>query len=154
MEFLAEFHPRVVHFPIALLLTYVLFETLGAITKKDFLLKAAHLILLLGVIGAFAAVQTGERAEMAFDFWNKEASALMEQHEQYANITIWYFTALLVIRTFLVFKKKFTNVFKYSFVVLALIGAFFVFKTGDLGGRLVYEHGIGTQYKIDVMEDY
>jgi uncharacterized membrane protein len=154
MEFLAEFHPRVVHFPIALLLTYVLFEVLGAITKKDFLLKAAHLILLLGVIGAFAAVQTGERAEMAFDFWNKEASALMEQHEQYANITIWYFTALLVVRTFLVFKKKFTNVFKYSFVVLALIGAFFVFKTGDLGGRMVYEHGIGTQYKIDVMEDY
>jgi uncharacterized membrane protein len=59
-----------------------------------------------------------------------------------------------VVRTFLVFKKKFTNVFKYSFVVLALIGAFFVFKTGDLGGRMVYEHGIGTQYKIDVMEDY
>lgn len=154
MDFLAEFHPRVVHFPIALLFTYVLFESLGAITKKDFLLKSAHLILLLGVIGAFAAIQTGERAEMAFDYWNKEASAIMEEHEQYANITIWYFAVLLVLRTFLVFKKKFTNVFKYIFVVLALIGAYFVFQTGDHGGRMVYEHGIGTEYKINVMEDF
>jgi uncharacterized membrane protein len=154
MEFLAEFHPRVVHFPIALLLTYVLFEVLGAVTKRDFLLKSAHLILLLGVIAAFVAAQTGERAEMAFDYWNKEASALMEVHEQYANITVWYFTALLVIRTFLVFKKKFTNVFRYSFMVLALIGAYFVYQTGDHGGRMVYEHGIGTEYKKKVMEDF
>ncbi|RPI72813.1 MAG: DUF2231 domain-containing protein [Ignavibacteriales bacterium] len=154
MEFLAEFHPRVVHFPIALLLTYVLFESLGAITKKEFLLKGAHLILLLGVIGAFAAVQTGERAEDAFEYWNKEASALMEIHEQYANITIWYFAVLLVIRTFLVFKKKFTNVFKYAFMVLAIVGAYFIYQTGDHGGRMVYEHGIGTKYKINVMEDY
>jgi uncharacterized membrane protein len=153
MEFLAEFHPRVVHFPIALLLTYILFEGLGAITKKEFLLKGAHLILFLGVIAAFVAIQTGERAEEAFDYWNKEASALMEEHENYANITIWYFAALLVLRTFLVFKKKFTDVFKYTFVVLALIGGYFVFQTGDHGGRMVYEHGIGTKYKINVMEE-
>ncbi len=154
MEFLAEFHPKVVHFPIALLLTYILFEGLGAITKKEFLLKGAHLLLLLGVVAAFVAIQTGERAEMAFDYWNKEASALMEEHEMYANITIWYFTALLVLRTFLVFKKKFTDVFKYSFVVLALIGGYFVYQTGDHGGRMVFEHGIGTEYKKNVMEDY
>jgi uncharacterized membrane protein len=154
MEFLAEFHPRVVHFPIAILLTYVLFETLGAITKKDFLQKGAHLLLLLGVIAAFVAVQTGERAEMAFDYWNKDASALMEIHEQYANLTIWYFAVLLVGRTVLVFKKKFNKVFSYVFVLLAFVGAYFVYQTGDHGGRMVYEHGIGTQYKINVMEDF
>jgi uncharacterized membrane protein len=77
----------------------------------------------------------------------------MEEHENYANITIWYFAALLVLRTFLVFKKKFTDVFKYAFVVLALIGGYFVFQTGDHGGRMVYEHGIGTKYKINVMEE-
>jgi|SRR5690554_269253 len=154
MEFLAEFHPKVVHFPIAILLTYVLFETLAAITKKDFLQKGAHLLLFLGVIAAFVAVQTGERAEMAFDYWNKEASDLMKGHEQYANLTIWYFAALLVARTVLVFKKKFNNVFNYVFVVLAFVGAYFVYQTGDHGGRMVYEHGIGTQYKIKVMEDF
>ncbi len=153
MEFLAEFHPRVVHFAIAFLSGYVFLEFLSAILKKDFLQKAAHLLLLFGVLGAFSAVQTGQQAEMTFDYWNKEASKLMEEHEMYANITIWYFAVLLVVRTFLVFKKKFTNVFKYVFMVLALVGFYFVFQTGDHGGKMVYEHGIGTKYKIKVMEE-
>ena len=153
MEFLAQFHPKVVHFPIALLCCYVLLEVLTAIFKKDFLVKSALLILFLGVLGALAAVLTGHQAEDAFDYWNKHASALMDEHEMYANITIWYFSALLVVRTFLVFKKKFTNVFKYIFVVLAIVGFYFVYQTGDRGGRMVFEDGIGTQYKVKVMED-
>jgi uncharacterized membrane protein len=153
MEFLAQFHPKIVHFPIALLSCYVFLEVLTAIFKKDFLVKAALLFLLFGVLGALAAILTGQQAEAAFDYWNKQASAIMEEHEMYANITIWYFSALLVIRSFLVFKKKFTNVFKYIFVGLALIGFYLVVQTGDHGGRMVYEHGIGTQYKVKVMED-
>lgn len=153
MEFLAEFHPRVIHFPIAFLCGYILLEVLAAAFKNDFLSKAAHLLLFFGVLGAVAAVLTGQQAEMAFEYWNKAASELMEAHETFATITIWYFSALLVLRTFLVLKKKFTNIFKYVFVVLAIVGAYFVFQTGDLGGRMVYEHGIGTQYKINVMEE-
>jgi len=153
MEFLAQFHPKIVHFPIALLSCYVFLEVLTGIFKKDFLIKSTHLILLFGVLGALAAILTGQQAEMAFDYWNKQASALMEEHEMYATITIWYFSALLVIRTYLVFKKKFSNVFKYIFVALAVTGFYFVVQTGDHGGKMVYEHGIGTQYKIKVMED-
>lgn len=154
MEFLAQFHPKVVHFPIALLSCYVFLEVLAAIFKKDFLVKSALLFLLFGVLGALAAILTGQQAEAAFDYWNKHASALFDQHEMYANITIWYFSVLLVVRTFLVFKKKFTNVFKYIFAVLAIVGFYFVFQTGDHGGKMVYEEGIGTQYKEKVMEDY
>jgi uncharacterized membrane protein len=146
------FHPRFVHFPIALLSTYVLLEIVGTVFKNDFFSKTAHLILFFGVLGAVAAVLTGQMAEEAFEYWNKAASELMEAHETYATITVWYFSAILVLRTFLVLKKKFTNVFKYIFVVLAIAGAYFVIQTGDHGGRMVYEHGIGTQYKIDVME--
>ncbi|MFN4111664.1 MAG: DUF2231 domain-containing protein, partial [Ignavibacteria bacterium] len=50
MESFASFHPKVVHFAIALLLTYVLFEFLYLILKKDFLNKSATLILFLGVL--------------------------------------------------------------------------------------------------------
>ena len=41
MEFLAQLHPKIIHFPIAFLLIYVLLEITGVITKKDFYLKAA-----------------------------------------------------------------------------------------------------------------
>lgn len=126
---------------------------MGRFLIKIFFSKAAYLLLLLGVIGAVAAVLTGKQAELAFEYWNKEAGQLMEAHEMYANITLWYFTAILILRTVFVLKKKFTGYFRYIFVALAIVGAYFVYETGDHGGRMVYEHGIGTQYKINVMED-
>lgn len=36
MEFLAQYHPKVVHFAIALLSVYVLLEFIGVVFKKDF----------------------------------------------------------------------------------------------------------------------
>lgn len=152
MEFLSAIHPKVIHFPIALLLTYFLFEVLTVVFKKDFLSKAAHLLLFLGVLGALAAVLTGRQAEDAFEFWNKQSSELLEEHELYANITLWYFTALLLLRTFLTFGKKFVGVIQYIIIVLAAVGVYFVFQTGDHGGKMVYQHGVGTDYKIKQME--
>ncbi|MDR3609015.1 MAG: hypothetical protein P4L27_00455 [Ignavibacteriaceae bacterium] len=155
MEFLAQFHPKVIHFPIAFLLIYVLLELIGASFKKDFFSKTAHLFLLFGVLGALAAVLTGSQAEDAFEGWNKTTSAILAIHSTYANITLWYFTALLVIRTFLVLKKKFNNTFRYIFVVLAFAGAYFVYQTGEHGGQMVFQHGVGTQYhnKADATRD-
>lgn len=149
MEFLAKFHPQVVHFPIALLLSYFLFELLSVILKKEYLSKAAHLLLFLGVLGAVAAVLSGGQAEDAFDYFNKQSSALLEEHQTWANITLWYFAGVLVVRTFLVLRKMFTGWVQYAFVVLALIGCFFVFETGDHGGKMVYKYGVGTQYRIE-----
>lgn len=152
MEFLSVIHPKIVHFPIAFLLGYFLFEALGIIFKKEFLSKAAHLLLFLGVLGALAAVLSGHQAEEAFEYWNKQSGELMEEHEFYANITLWYFAALLVLRTFVTLRKKFVGMVQYVIVVLALVGVYFVFQTGEHGGKMVYEHGVGTQYKIKQME--
>jgi uncharacterized membrane protein len=152
MEFLSAIHPKVVHFPIAFLLAYFLFELLGIVFKKDFLSKSAHLLLFLGVLGALAAVFTGRAAEEAFDYWNKQSGELVAQHEIYANLTLWYFVGLLLLRTFVSFKKNFVGIVRYVILVLAMVGVYFVFQTGDYGGKMVYEHGVGTQYKINQME--
>lgn len=148
MEFFAQFHPKIIHFPIAFLIVYLLLELLGAIFKKDFFSKTAHLFLFFGVLGALAAVLTGNLAEDAFEGWNKTTSAILETHSTYANITLWYFTALLVIRTFLVLRKKFSNLFRYIFCVLALVGSYFIYQTGKHGGEMVFQHGVGTQFHI------
>ncbi len=39
MEFWAELHPQVVHFPIAFFLGYALLEFIGVVFKKIFILK-------------------------------------------------------------------------------------------------------------------
>lgn len=148
MDFLAQLHPKIVHFPIAFFLAYVLFELIGIIFKKDFFSKAAHLILFLGVLGAIAAVLTGNSAQQAARQLSKAGAAIsmkaIGNHEDFANFTMWYFTGLLVYRTFLVLKKNFTGKIKYLFILLALIGSFLVYQTGELGGKLVYKYGIGT----------
>ncbi len=148
MNFLAGLHPQVVHFPIAFFLAYALMEVLGVIFKKDFLSKTAYLFLFLGVLGAFAAVFTGNSAVDAAKALSKKgvhiAFGAIEAHEDMANITMWFFTGLLVLRTYFILKKKFTKKIKVLFLLLALLGSIIVYRTGELGGRLVYKYGIGT----------
>ncbi len=151
MEFLSKIHPDTVHFPIAFLLAYVLFEILGIILKKEFLSKTAYLFLFLGLLGLIAAVLTGNQAKDAAKQLSENGASIsfkaINEHEDYANITLWYFTFILVIRTVVVIKKRFTGIIRYSFIILALIGAFWVYETGEHGGALVYKHGIGTELK-------
>lgn len=151
MDSLSQLHPQVVHFPIALFMVYVLLEILGVFIKKDFLSKAAHLILFLGVLGAVAAVLTGNSAQDAAHLLSKSGVSIplqaIGEHEDYANFIMWFFAGLLVLRTYVVLKKKFTPVIKYIFVILSLLGAFLVYRTGYLGGKLVYKYGVGTELK-------
>ena len=146
MDLLSLLHPKIVHFPIAFLCVYLLLEIIGAILKKEFFSKAAHLFLFFGVLGALAATFTGDQAVDAFEGWNKTSDAVLKQHHNFATITTWFFAALLVLRTIAVLRKKFTPMFKYGFVILAIIGTYFIVWTGEMGGKMVYTHGVGTEY--------
>jgi len=155
------FHPRFVHFPIALLSTYVLLEIIGVIFKKDFFSKAAHLILFLGVLGALAAVLTGNRAEELAEKLFDEKDIIIpfgsiNEHESWATITIWYFAGVLVLRTFLVLRKSFKGIFQYIFILFAIAGMYFVYQTGEHGAKLVYglkeKGGVGTELKLGTGE--
>ncbi len=151
MEFLAQLHPKLVHYPVAFLSVYVLLELTGVIFKKEFFQKTAYLFLFLGVLSAIAAVISGNQASDIASLWEDKGAiipfGLISEHEEYATITLWYFTGLLVLRTYLVIKKKFKGMFQYMIILLAVIGGFLIYQTGDLGGRLVYDHGVGTELK-------
>jgi uncharacterized membrane protein len=155
------FHPRFVHFPIALLSTYVLLEVIGVIFKKDFFSKAAHLILFLGVLGALMAVLSGDRAEEIAEKLFDEKDVIIpfgaiHEHEDWATITVWYFAGLLVLRTIVVLKKSFKGIFQYIFILLAVVGMYFVYETGEHGAKLVYglkeKGGVGTELKESLAE--
>lgn len=151
MEFLAQLHPKIVHFPVAFLSIYALLEITGVLSKKEFFKKAAYLFLFLGVLSAVAAVISGNQASDIASNWEDKGAVipfgLISQHEEFATITLWYFTGLLVLRTFLVLKKKYTGMIQYIFIVLAIVGGYLIYETGDLGGKLVYDHGVGTELK-------
>ncbi|MCX6171185.1 MAG: DUF2231 domain-containing protein [Ignavibacteriales bacterium] len=155
MEFLSQIHPRIVHFPVAFFIMYFILETFGMILKKDHLVKAAYLLLIAGVFTALIAVLTGNQAYTAAKLLigkKSDLNELIEIHENYATITVWYFSAVLIFRTYLMAKKKIwksitseNNNLKYAFVLLGLIGCYLIYMTGIHGGDLVFQHGIGTQ---------
>lgn len=134
MEFLAELHTKIIHFPIAFLMLYPIFEFLFLITKKDFYIKSAFIFLLIGVIGSFFAVLSGNQAFESVKnlVLNKE---IFYQHQLYANITVWFSTILLASRYFLYVKRKLNIKIIFVFLILSILGSYFVYQTGNYGGK-------------------
>ena len=144
INFLAEIHPRVVHFPIALFTTYSILEIIGIAVNKEFISKSALLVLCIGVVTAFFAVLTGNQAAAVFKFWTNDSTSLLSEHQTYATYLLWITVLVCGLRIFVVVKKKFIGFTKYLFILFALLIIFLVYQTGQHGGDLVKKYGIGT----------
>lgn len=136
MEFLAGIHPKVVHFPIAFLMLYPLMELIFLFAAKEFFSKAAMLFLAIGVVGSLFAVLSGNQAFEMVTNWTDESKEMFSSHQTFANLTVWYFSALLVIRYFLFVKKKLNRTIISVIFVLSLFGSYFVYQAGNYGGKL------------------
>lgn len=88
-------HPLVVHFPVALLMVAPLFLALAALfpSKADCFGRAALLLLALGTIASFVAVESGEAAARLADR-TPEINAQIERHEDLAETTRNLFATL------------------------------------------------------------
>lgn len=139
MEFLANLHHKVIHFPIAFLMVYPLIEILALTTGKDFFVKSAGVFLLIGTLGSLAAVFTGNQAFTFIKEWQNESLQVFDSHQTFASISVWYFTGLLILRTYLSIKKKLNKKTLIVFVILSLIGAYLIFQTANYGGELAKE---------------
>lgn len=136
MEFLAELHPKIVHFPIAFLTVYPLIELIAVIGKKDFFSKAALLMLLIGVVFSIFAVLTGNQAFISNQNLSKESIEIFNQHENYANIITWLFTALLIFRYYLVIKNKLSFKLHLLIALIGISAMYFIYQAGNYGGKL------------------
>ncbi len=149
MNFLADLHPIVVHFPIAIFVLYCLSEIVSLIFNKDWLCKVAILLLAAGVVSSILSVLTGNQAYTVLKPVLKTKQVIIEEtilkHEQFATITLWYFLILFVIKLYFLIKKKQTHNWKIVFCILSLVGIYFVYETGLIGGKLVFDFGVGTK---------
>ncbi len=142
-------HPMIVHFPIALLITGLLSETLGLFLKKEFFRKAGFYLLILGTVGVAAAYFTGRLAGEGVT----EAGSLkqaLEAHEEAAELSLWLMAAAVVLRIITVFVKKFSGSLKWGAFALFLIGVLSIVRTGYYGGELVFKHAAGVQFNLGI----
>lgn len=80
-------HPMLVHFPIALLFTSVLFDIVATWFKRETFREGALWLLMIGLTGGIAASVAGGWAEEAAEQAGI-AESLIEIHETLAFATI------------------------------------------------------------------
>ncbi len=131
----------IVHFPIALLFTSVLFDAVNHFFKRDSLREGALWLLGLGLLGGVAASIAGSVAEEAAEKAGI-AESLIETHESLAFVTMGIFGVLFLWRLFL--RNQVTGKLLAMYLFVAAIGVGTLSATGYYGGDLVYEHGAGV----------
>jgi len=149
----SELHPLVIHFPIALLLVAPLFIIAGILMNpqngRPFLMTALAL-MVLGTVGTVVAVLTGEAAaEVAHR--TSGVSAVLERHQELAEITRDIFGLLSVIFAAILFVPRFlkretttaaARTLPLAFLLFYGAGTVVLVNTAHNGGRLVHEFGV------------
>ena len=147
-------HPLFVHFPIAFLFVYSAIKVLPLerLLPRVSWKHIERALLLLGVLGAFAALSTGELAEQLV----RPDSDLVEAHSFFADTATALYAFLLLGEVLSFFEASLISRLKMPalekplfFVknilvhpafsrVLAVLGLIAISLTGLLGGAIVY----------------
>jgi len=133
-------HAALNDLPPALLLASVFFDLLGAFLKRESLKAAGFWTLVIGVLGTGGAILSGLLAEDATPH-GAEAHAVMETHETLAFIVLGLFALLAVWR--IIRKGVWSEKEQPVALTAGVIGVALMAFTAMLGGKLVFEHGVG-----------
>lgn len=170
---IAELHPIIVHFPIALLLSSVALDFAAVIFRRASLVEGATWTLALGTPGALAALASGWLSEKDVNL--ALAGDLLHLHKVCAVLASVAFSVLLLLRLLwqsprllgwlrrlfprarllaaaemrvqsllpLAYAKSLPRAVVATYLLLSVIGVILLALTGYLGGAMVYDHGVG-----------
>ena len=139
-------HPVLVHFPIALLGAAAAVDALGcALWRNKALRQSATLLYVLGTGAAAAAYLTGRAASQTI-WLPGMAQAVLREHWDWAFRTVWFFAIVTLVRLWLLHssRREPGPAIIAALALVGLVGIGLLVETGDRGGRLVYQHGVGT----------
>ena len=146
-------HPMIVHFPIALtfilpilVIVFAYMIKMNKMTPKGWLIIVG--LQLAVVITGYISLETGETEE---DTVEKVLSKdLIHDHEEAAEIFVGSTVLALVLSIGVFFiRKEFQLPIKLGIALIGLVSCYLAYRTGHLGGELVYKHGAGSAYQTD-----
>ena len=144
-EFLGRFHPLIVHLPIGILLIALLLQYLSAKEKYASLNAAVNIVLLIGMISAFASCITGYLLSMSGEYDDTTVSWHM-----------WMGIGVAIVSA-LMYVKRVNRQFGLDYKIMSVGLLVLIFITGHLGGSLthgsdyltsaLFENSQGTKFK-------
>jgi uncharacterized membrane protein len=135
----SDFHPMIVHFPIALIITGFLADVVFLFFRSEKCLsRTGFYLMVLGALAAIAAWTTGQL------FTNEPAQgeilSVFEKHETGAIITMILMIIGAGLRIYLVRSKKEDTSLKWVVFIIYLLAVGTVSFTGLMGGTMVYKY--------------
>ena len=138
-------HPLIVHFPIAWLIAAVVVDLVSLVLPRlSWGGITATALYVAGAISALVAYFTGRQAAQSV-LVPGMAQAIMVDHWNWALATTIYFAVLAAVRVLAALTRRHPPLWlRTASVGVALAGMLLLFHTGEQGGRLVFEHGVGV----------
>lgn len=155
---LAANHPQIVHMAIALPLLGVAFRLISLTGKLAFTKHAATILLLLGAVATYGAVQSGIDAHGPVERIPGARPAVQE-HEELGEKAGNIFLVVGVIELVALGlaagagTAKFTKWAYVASAVVGVAGSAVLFEAAEHGGELVYEYAGGPGLRTGAPED-
>jgi uncharacterized membrane protein len=147
---LPNLHPALVHFPIALTAVALLFDV-GVFIRRQWasLDRSAAALWVLAAAGAGATYVAGRAAADGAGALSPAAEATLASHANAALATVSALSVLALLRVWLTRRDgREARLGREPFRVVVLLAALMVqglaAYTADLGGALVYRHGVAV----------
>lgn len=138
MQMLYPIHPKLVHFPIALIISAMGMQGLGCFLRNNFLRNGAWLMFNLGVLSISVVVWSGlfEADRLHLNH------PVLNAHKQFAFAAMWISLGALPLLWLIRFKN--IRIFQIVFLVVLIIVSSLLGLAAHQGGRMVYEYGVGV----------
>ena len=147
-SFLGPFHPQIVHTPIVMLVFSAFFALVGRLFDRDWVKKMSVVMLVIGFVGAYLAIQSGKPAHRVPEHEQGVPEKDIDEHADGAQWVLYLSGGALVVM-FIASRLQggAANALGILALVMQLCAAGAVGLTGYRGGRLVYDHGANV--KVD-----
>lgn len=147
----SNIHPYIVHFPIAFLTGFLLFEVMGLGLRSKSARQIASGMLYLGAIGAVSAAGAGLIAESSVPH-GAAVHEILEWHER-LGLTVATLATVLAFWRALAGTPFSTMAKALHLIVAGVVGAC-LFFAADLGGLMVYQYGVGVKSLQDANDPH
>ena len=131
-------HPKLVHFPVALVISAMGMQGLGLLLKNDFLCKGARLMFVLAVIAIPVVIFSGLFEADRLHLHHPVLTA----HKNFAFAAMWL--TLISVPILWLISAKNNKFFQIIFFIVLFVASTLLGLAAHQGGRMVYEYGVGV----------
>jgi len=150
---LPNLHPALVHFPIALLPTAVLFDVLGVLVQRQrvWLDRAATTLYAVGGATTAVAFWAGRRAADSLMGLSPGEQVLVGEHHDAALFALWVAGIFAIVRVAIGLGPQPSRglSLRVVFLPFAVAAVVLILIAADRGGGLVFQHGIAVAQAED-----